>query len=231
MASVPLLNQMALQTMISRSIKLVLLILACCVSAGADWCALLKTHTDNTNARVKLSREDLGDTEYYAQLEKLRIESAEVGTDLVALIDETELTNPVRAYALDLVLTDKYSGESSFDAADRLIESNLTEDQLAQMSRSMAFGYPGPSPASESALQKIIESTSSDELKSLSKLCLARILRKGMEDATSVQRLPVRRYHVLKELGTGYAARMLMLESEKLRPRILELLNSAGQAR
>jgi len=99
--------------MIGRSIKLGLLFLACFISAGADWNTLLKTHTDNTNARVKLSREDLSDTEYYRQLEKLRIESAEVATDLLALIDETELTNPVRAYALDLVLTDKYAGESS----------------------------------------------------------------------------------------------------------------------
>ncbi len=120
--NVPLLSQMAPQIMIGRSIKPGLLILACCISAGADWSTLLKTHTDNTNARVKLSREDLSDTEYYTQLEKLRIESAEVATDLVALIDETELTNPVRAYALDLVLTDMYAGESSFGAADRLIE-------------------------------------------------------------------------------------------------------------
>lgn len=206
-----------------RSLAFVMAMLACSTSSASDWNYLLKRHIKNTNTRVQLSRGD-DDANYYAQLAKLRDESSEIAHDLVELIRGTELGNPIRFMAIELVLTDKFAGDSSFGAVESLLESNLTADQLAQICRRMAFGYPGPSPASEAALRRIIGISTSDELRSLAKLCLARILRARIEDGVAVQRLSKRRYHVVQELGAQHAARMLDLDLDNARNEALHLL-------
>ncbi len=199
--------------------------LACCISPASDWNYLLRRHINNTNTRVQLSRGDSDETQYYSELADLRDESAEIAQEVVDLIRTTEVGDPIRFMALDLILTNKFSGEPSFTAAQHLVGSKLDDDQLAQICRGMAFGYPGPSPASEAALRSIIDNTDSDELESIAKLCLARILRTRMEDAAAVQRLSKRRYHVVKEIGSEHAARMLKLDLTAARNEALQLLN------
>jgi peroxiredoxin len=210
--------------MMCRFITLAVTFLTCQISLASDWNALVARYTNNSNSRVNLSREDLGETEYYARLADLRNDSADIAQKLVALIAETDANDPIRFFALELVLTDRHLGRSSIRAVDHLLDSELRPEQLSQICYRMAFGHPGPSPASESAIRKIVDASNGGPVSNVAKLCLARFLRSQIEDAVAVQRLPKRRDHVLQELGTDITAQLMNVNLAKLRQEALSLL-------
>jgi peroxiredoxin len=210
--------------MMCRFITLAVTLLTCQISLASDWNSLLERHINSSNSRLNLSREDLGETEYYARLAELRKDSADIAQKLVAFIGETDASDPIRFFALELVLTDRHLGEASIGAVDHLLESKLRPEQVSQICYGMAFGHPGSSPANESAIRKIVGASNGRSVSNVAKLCLARFLRSQIEDAVAVQRLPKRRHHVAQELGADIITQLMNVDLEKFRQEALSLL-------
>jgi hypothetical protein len=193
--------------------------------------ALSKRFVELKNSRHELSVADLPRPTYLERLAEKRRESEALAADLITVISQLDVNNPVRYIGLDIVLLDRHCGSANYDkAAELLLEDETRHYNLPQLCYLIAYSYPGAPPEGEKLLRKLIDKSENPEVIAMASLSLARMLRVKINEATAVRQIPSRRALRLAEMGDGYVRDAETADLEAAREEAGKLLTTIEQS-